>query len=70
MEFRSTTGLQADTGDDAEGSLRVREVSPSPSTPPGRAALILTCGGSGISRKGTTKPFTVLLDVALTPQEG
>jgi len=78
MEFRSTTIEEADSGYDVEGLLRVRDTSRSvafhatPVEQPGparyTARMVLTPGEFGISRRGTTKPLTVLLDVTLTPQ--
>lgn len=77
MEFRSTSVLKGDSGYDVEGILRVRDVTqpvafhatPIPEPGPARytARLVLTPGDFGVSRRGTTKPLTVLLDVTPVP---
>jgi len=78
FEFQSTTILEADTGYDVEGILRVRDISQpvtfhaTPLEQPGparyAAEMVLKPGDFGITRSGTTKPLKVRLDVTLTPQ--
>jgi len=75
LEFRSTAIVETPTGIDVTGTLRVRDISQpvsfhaARSTEPGppryTAAVVVSPTEYGITRRGITKPVTVVLDAAL-----
>jgi polyisoprenoid-binding protein YceI len=75
LEFRSTAIVETPTGLDVTGTLRVRDVTQSVAfhaarstesgSPRYRAAVVVPPAEYGITRRGTTKPVTVVLDVTL-----
>jgi len=75
LEFRSTAIVETPTGLDITGTLRVRDISQpvsfhaARSTEPGppryTAAVVVSPTEYGITRRGITKPVTVVLDAAL-----
>lgn len=75
MEFCSTVVVETPTGIDITGALRVRDISRpvafhatrSTAAGPPRftATVVVSPKEYGITRWGTTKPVTVILDVAL-----
>jgi polyisoprenoid-binding protein YceI len=75
VEFRSTALVESPTGLDITGTLRVRDISQSVTLhatrsatadePRYHAAVIVSPKEYGISRRGTTKPVKVILDVTL-----
>lgn len=76
MTFRSTSVAAGGDGYDVEGILTVRGTARTiafragAADQPGRytARLPLTPGEFGVTRRGTTKPLTVVLDIVLTPR--
>jgi polyisoprenoid-binding protein YceI len=75
MEFRSTVVVETPTGLDITGALRVRDISrpvafhatrwTAAGPPRFTATVVVSPKEYGITRWGTTKPVTVILDIAL-----
>jgi polyisoprenoid-binding protein YceI len=75
LEFRSTAVVETPAGLNVSGTLRVRDISQSVTfdatraTTMGRpryhATVVLSPKDFGISRRGTTKPVKVILDITL-----
>ena len=75
LEFRSTALVETATGLNVSGTLRVRDISQSVTfhatraTTMGRpryhATVVVSPKEYGISRRGTTKAVTVILDATL-----
>jgi len=76
MAFRTTSVSKTSDGYDVEGVLQVRGTSrpvafrAAAGAEPARftARLPLTPADFGVTRRGTTKPLTVVLDITLKPE--
>jgi polyisoprenoid-binding protein YceI len=75
MNFRSTAIVETPTGLNVTGTLRIRDIgqsvtfhatrSTTAGPPRYKATVVLSPMDYGISRRGTTKPVKVILDVTL-----